>query len=144
MPRISREQIMNESRPARVPVNEANRNKLNVNGLDHENFYYRWVNDNEDRIPMFVAAGYEFVDQNGQPVGDGGVDQSAGKTSKFSKAVGFGVTAYLMRLPKELWIADQKQKEANLREVEADMRKAARQTSDYGKFDADSSRTSRP
>jgi hypothetical protein len=143
MPRVSREQMVEESRPKRVPVNEANRNKLTVNGLDHDNFYYRWVNDTEDRMSIFLQAGYEFVDQNGTPVGDGGVDQSAGKTSKFSKPVGFGVTAYLMRIPRSLWLEDQKRKEDDLKEVEADMKRAAQQNSDYGKFETGSARTNK-
>jgi hypothetical protein len=108
---------------------------LVVKGLDHENFVYRWVNDVGDRLANFVLGWWEFVDQNGQPVGDGGIDNSKGTSSKFTKAVGRGVTAYFMRIPREFWLEDQQKKEAALRETEQSMLAAARKNADYGKVE---------
>lgn len=135
MARISREQMDKDNRPKRVPVSEANRNKLFVAGLDHENFVYRWVNDKESRLSIFQAAGYEFVDQNGNAVGDGGVDNSTGTSSKFTKGVGGGVTAYLMRIPKEFWLGDQAKKEQEIKEKEATMKQDMKKAGDYGKVE---------
>jgi hypothetical protein len=132
MTRVSR----NESgRPKRIPVSEANRDKMTVKGLDHENYVYRWVNDVGDRLATFVLGWWEFVDQNGQPVGDGGIDNSAGTSSKLTKAVGRGVTAYMMRIPREFWLADQKKKEDKLRETEQTMLATAKSHGDYGKVE---------
>jgi len=128
MSRLSREEIVKEDRPARVPVSEANRDKLYVAGLDHENFMYRWVNDSEGRLAAFLAGWWEFVDQNGNPVGT----QSAGTSSKFAKGVGRGVTSYLMRIPKEFWLEDQERKERDLKERENASIAAARRNADYG------------
>ncbi len=135
MTRSSREQIIEAARPARIPVHEANRDKLTIAGLDTENFAYRWVNDVEDRLANFQAAWWEFVDQNGNPVGDEDVNGSAGTSSKFSKGVGGGVIAYLMRIPKELWLEDQAAKERDLKEREADMRRNVKSVGDYGRVE---------
>lgn len=138
MPRATREEQVQETRPVRVPVNEANRNILTVKGLDKDNFYYRWVNDVNDRLAMFVEAGYEFVNKDGNPVGDGGVDNTAGTGSKYSKGVKGGITAYLMRLPKALWLEDQKAKEQRTKELEADMKTNAAKHADYGRLESGS------
>jgi len=135
MARVSREQLEKENRPKRVPVSEANRNKLYVAGLDQENFVYRWVNDKDGRLAIFLGAGYEFVDQNGNAVGDGGVDNSTGTSSKFTKGVGGGVTAYLMRIPRDIWEEDQKTKEKEIKEKEATMKQDMKKASDYGKVE---------
>lgn len=138
MARPSREEQVKENRPNRVPVNEANRNKLVVKGLDRENYYYRWVSDREDRIAIFTQAGYEFVDKNGNPIGDGGVDNTAGPSSKYSKNVGGGLVQYLMRIPLELHKQDQERKQRELLEVEADMKRNAAKNADYGRLESGS------
>jgi len=89
----------------------------------------------EGRLASYIAGWWEFVDQNGNPVGDGGVEQSAGTSSKFSKGVGNGVTAYLMRIPKDFWLDDQIKKEQDLKEREQDMKRSVKQVGDYGKVD---------
>lgn len=135
MSRISREQAEQNSRPKRIPLNEANRDKLVVPGLDNENYMYRWVNDVEGRLAAFLAAWWEFVDQTGAPVGDGGVEQSEGVSSKYVKGVGHATTAHLMRIPKEFWLEDQESKERNLKEQEAEIKRNIRSIGDYGKVD---------
>ena len=133
--RVSREEQVIEVRPARVPVSEANKDKLFVVGLDNKNYMYRWVNDTEDRLATFIAGYWEFVDQNGNPVGNSGSEQSAGTSSKYTKGVGRGVNAYLMRIPMEFWLEDQNEKERKLKETEAASVAAAKRIADYGRLD---------
>lgn len=135
MTRETREQIIAKARPKRVSVYEANRDKLTVQGLDHENFQYRWVNDTENRIQMFLEGGWEFVGANGKKVGDGGVDSTEVRNSALSKGMGSGVVGYLMCIPKELWLEDQarKEKEQNAA-LEADIRRNADKAADYGRL----------
>jgi hypothetical protein len=135
MTRETREQIIAKARPKRVSVYDANRDKPTVTGLDQENFMYRWVNDTEGRISMFVDGGWEFVDGTGKQVGDGGVDSTEVRNSALSKGMGGGVVAYLMRIPKELWLEDQarKEKEQNAA-LEADIRRNADKSADYGRL----------
>jgi len=116
MGRISRS---DEARPARVPV-ASNRAPLVVKGFDHENFVGRWVNDIDDRIATFLAAGYEFVNNEAKKIvaGEPTVDSSTGLDSRVKKPVGRGVTAYLMRIPKKWWEEDQKAKQADIAETE--------------------------
>lgn len=136
MSRVSREEMESKTRPVRVPVNEAQRNKLVVHGLDHDNFAYRWVNDIDDRLAMFSAGGWEFVDKNGAPVGDAdGSEKSAGTSSKFSKGVGRAVTAHLMRIPKEFYLQDQKAKAKTIEETEAEIKRDVKNVGDYGKVE---------
>src|SRR5690348_16758514 len=128
----TRNELKSKVRPDRVPVYEANRNKITVEGLDHENFQYRWVNDVEDRLNVFLGAQWEFVPKEGLQAGDGGVDQSARTTSAMSKGMGGGVVAYLMRIPKDIWLMDQQRKEIeDIAALENDMKRNAREAADY-------------
>lgn len=141
--RETREEMKDKARPKRVPVYEANRNKIVVANLDHQNFQYRWVNDVENRIAMFKEGGWEFVDKNGKAVGDGGIDSSNVVGSALSRGMRSGVTAFLMRIPKELWREDQLRKEReDIAPLEADMRRNAKEASDYGRLDVNSRRSS--
>ncbi len=137
--RESREEIKVKSRPGRISVHEANRNKITVEGLDHENFQYRWVNDTENRLNVFLNADWEFVPKKGLKAGDGGIDMSSRTTSAMSKGMGGGVVAYLMRLPKEVWLADQHRKEVEENAaLEAEIRRKAGNASDYGRLQVNS------
>lgn len=140
--RETREEIKDKARPKRVPVYEANRNKITVTNLDHQNFQYRWVNDIQDRIAMFKEGGWTFVNKDGKAVGDGGVDSSNVSGSALSRGMGGGVTAYLMCIPKELWEEDQQRKEReDIAPLEADIRRKADKASDYGNFKIDSKKS---
>lgn len=123
--RQTREELNKESRPKRVPVHEANRNRLSVKGIDNVNYYHRWVNERDSRIQDFLEGGYEFVVNKSQEVGDGGVDKSHGTSSRIQKGVGGGQVAYLMRIPRELYDEDQAAKMRSIAEAEADMKKSA-------------------
>lgn len=132
--RETREELKDKVRPKRIPVYEANRNKITVADLDHKNFMYRWVNDVENRLQMFLDGGWVFVDKLGKEVGDGGVESSKVVGSALSRGMGGGVNAYLMRIPMELWKQDQDRKEKeDIAALEADMRRTAKNVGDYGK-----------
>lgn len=109
------------TRPKRVPVGQ--KNLLTV--PSREGFVRRWVNDIDDRIERFKAAGYEPVAgdfQGGDPMcGDA---QSVG--SVVTKSVGGGTKAVLMEIPKEYYQEDQDAKQKQVKELEDSMEEQAR------------------
>lgn len=129
MSRVSRK---DEVRPTRVPVS-ANRAPLNVKGFDHQNFQGRWVNDIDDRIAAFLEGGYEFVTKDGNTSVEPTMDATTKLDSRVKKPVGKGVTAYLMRLPKALWLEDQMAKERELQALDRAMKSPGSNGADYGK-----------
>lgn len=130
MSRVSRK---DEVRPVRVPVSSS-RSPLTVKGFDHVNYQGRWVNDVDDRIAEFLEGGYEFVTKDGGSVAEPTIDATTKLDSRVKKPVGNGVVAYLMRLPKELWLQDQQAKEAELKNLDRAMgRPNATNAADYGK-----------
>jgi len=111
-----------EERKARIPVS-ANRSPLKYKGLDIKNFYHRWVLDRDDRIPMFLEAGYEFVNPTGKMVGESTVDSQSQDGSRVSKPAGFGGRRLvLMRIPLKYWEEDQALKAREVDEIEKTMR----------------------
>lgn len=95
-------------RANRVPLGE--RDILTVKGIkDTNDFVYRWVNDRDDRLQKLWDAGYEFVDAEGKIVGDN-VDSGRKAASVMVKDVGQGVKAYLMKQPRDIWLADRKKR----------------------------------
>lgn len=139
--RPTREEMLKTERPDRVPVWEANRNKMIVKGQDNENFYYRWVNEKthrgEEKLQAFLQGGYEFCTrEQGLSIDGPGVDKSDGTDSRISRGVGNGLSAYLMRIPKELWVQDQRRKEETLNKpLEDEMKRKLKEASDYGRAD---------
>jgi hypothetical protein len=134
---MTRQARSEQSRPKRVSVAEQ-RNKLTVYGLDHDNFYYRWVNDIDDRLGTFIRAGYEFV--KGSEVGEVGdptVETSQGTDSRVSKGVGGGTKAFLMKIPREIFNEDQAAKEADILETERAMRRSKNESQHQHAQDAD-------
>jgi len=98
-------------RPRRTPLEAAERNRLVVNGLDEENYTYRWVNDTGERILQLKDRGYEFVNSKGKVVGDMTIDSAKLDSSIVSQRMGGGITAYLMAIPKEYYEEDQAYKQ---------------------------------
>jgi hypothetical protein len=84
-------------RPTRSPIN-GSRDILNVRGQE-EGFHYCWVN--EDNVDRYLDSDYEFVTHE-VIVGDKKIEAAA-MGSKHSKAVGNGVTAYLLRCPNDIF-----------------------------------------
>jgi hypothetical protein len=134
MSRISRQESV---RPTRVPVSSS-RAPLVVKNFDHDNFAGRWVNDVDDRIADFLAGGYEFVHENEKLVaGEKTVDSSSkGLDTRVKKAVGRGVTAYLMKIPIKWYKEDQANKMREVNETERAIttpgRGAVQEGVDYG------------
>ncbi len=118
----------------RIPV-ASNRAPLVYRGLDTKNFYHRWVADKNERIAMFIEAGYEFVKPNkNMVVGDPTVDTTS-VTDRVKKAG--SPPLYLMRQPIEWYNEDQAAKQLAVDELEATMRrpgtgKAVGPDVDYG------------
>lgn len=84
----------------RVPFGGPRR-RLTINDQDPR-YFYRWFNDQEDRIERALAAGYEFVKKGDVVVGDKDVhNQDSDLNSRTSKKLR-NFTVYLMRIPKEL------------------------------------------
>jgi hypothetical protein len=137
---MTRETREEQARPQRVSV-AAQRDKLNVLGLDTKNFYYRWVNDVDDRLLIFRNAGYEFVNKSEvKASGDPTIDTSKGTDSRLRKGVGGGLVAYLMKLPLEIKKEYDAEKDADILETERAMTRiksaanshSAAQEADYG------------
>lgn len=112
------------------------RNKLSVKGKD-PNFVYRIVNDTDDRISQFLEAGYEIVKDTSVQVGDKRVAVPSAEGSPVKVSVGGGTQAFVMRIRKDWYDEDQKAKAEQVNELEATMKREARETSDYGKVKVD-------
>jgi hypothetical protein len=132
--------VIRKERPKRIPLGD--RNKLTVSGItDKDEYMYRWVNDVEDRIMSCFNAGYDFVDKNGKTVGDATVESARGTSSVMSKGVGQGITAFLMKVPKEIWLEDRKRRvDEPTDQLEAGMKQQSEDKSKgfYGKVDVGS------
>jgi len=132
MTRESRDEPVHKTRTAVA----SNRAPLTYRGLDRENFEPRFVLDKDDRIAMFLEAGYEFVKPNGSSVGEKTVETSSGLDSRVSKSTG-GRKLYLMQLPMKFYKEDQLAKQKQIDEMEQSMRprKGESAEADYGKVE---------
>ncbi len=123
-----------EDNPKRTPV-ASNRAPLNYKGVDKDNFHQRWVLDRDDRVAMFLEAGYEFVKRTQKIVGDPTVDSKTLDT-RVSKSSN-GKDLFLMQLPIKFYDDDQKAKQRAVDEIEQSMQrpgkgKAVGSEVDYG------------
>jgi hypothetical protein len=113
----TRKAQIDKQKPKRVPMGR--RQILTVRGLsDQENYHYHFFNDVDDRLYQCLEAGYEFVPKVGLEVGDQTVDSARGTESVIKRGVGGGKTAYLMRIPIELYQEDQAAKQKMVDELE--------------------------
>lgn len=125
-------------RPKRVPV--SGQSRLRVRDQD-PNYTYRIVNANlesdPDRVANLIEQGYEIVPKDvvGQ-VGDKRVDNPSALGSAGQISVGQGTKAIVMRIPKDWYMADQAEKQAEIDKVE----QSAHKNADYGKLEITSSR----
>lgn len=118
-------------RVRRTPVGQ--RNVLTVSDKD-PNFEYRIVNDTGDRVEQFKNAGYEIVSAKDVKIGDRRITAASPEGSMAQVSVGGGVKGIVMRIPKEWYEEDQKQKQNAIAELEASTRDDALKGT-YGKFD---------
>lgn len=109
-------------RVKRTPV--GGRNILTVSGKD-PNFVYRIVNDEDDRITRFKDGGYELVPDETVKVGDNRANAASSMSSMKQLSVGGGKKAYLMRIRKDWYDEDQKEKQKRVDDQEATTKKKA-------------------
>ena len=111
-------------RRKRVPLGTI-RTKLQVEPI--EGYKFRWVNDEENRIPQAEQGGYEFTTYDelaGRPIGQHDTaPTSVEMGSKVSKVVGTQengapLTAYLMKIKQEWYDEDQAEKQKYIDAVE--------------------------
>jgi hypothetical protein len=103
-------------RPVRRPV--SGRNILTVKGKDPA-YEYRIVNDDADRVARFQEGGYELVSDESVKVGDNRVSLPTAEGTVKQMSVGQGRKAFLMRIKKEWYDEDQKEKQKKVDELEA-------------------------
>ena len=127
---MAKSQVVEKQRPKRVPV-AGPRDILAVANQD-PNYVYRWVNDVRGRMQRFLDGGYEVVTQDTE-VGQNAVDRGSQVGSAVTRQVGSGVTAVLMRIPREWYNEDQAAKAAELDALEASMKQQATD-GHYGEF----------
>ena len=129
----TRQEAMDKQKPKRIPLGR--RNVLTVTGLkDQDEFHYHWFNDVGDRLNNCLEAGYEFVLKSGLSAGDTTVESVRSTDSIMKKAVGGNVTAFLMKIPMELYMEDQKAKQKIVDESEAEMKRSKGEGT-YGKVE---------
>ena len=120
------------TRTRRTPIN-GTRNRLNVRG-QKEGFVYRIVNDIEDRVQSLQEMGYEIVTDADCSVGDKRIANPTQEGSPVKVSVGQGIQAYVMRQKKEFFEEDQLAKNARNDELEAQMKRDAKDSGFYGKL----------
>ena len=115
-PAVSSEETTRK--PIRVPIT-GHRDPLQLEGTDPD-FFYRWVKDTAEtgsNILRHTQAGYSFVtDEEGLIIGESTVYKSDNVGTCIRVPAGSGEYLYLMKLPMEWRIEDDK---AKAREVDA-------------------------
>lgn len=97
-----------ESRRERARKNRAIKNKgplyIPQDQLNPD-FVHRIVNDidNGSRVQQMLDLGYEFVSKDDMTIGANDITKPSSQGTNVSRAVGDGVNAFLMRVPKEIY-----------------------------------------
>jgi len=100
-------------RRGRTPLHKQKRIGLKT----EPGYYYRLVTDEGDRIPAFKKAGYELIEaESREGAKDASYDSQIGKYAR--QSVGGGKYGYYMRIPKEQWQEDQKDKQKAIDVIE--------------------------
>jgi hypothetical protein len=110
------------------------RNVLNVAGKD-SNYEYRVVNDVGDRVAEMQERGYEIDSDNKIKVGDRRVANPTASGTPNQVSVGGGTKAFVMRIKKEWYDDDQKEKMKQVDATEQTIRSEASQNGLYGKVE---------
>ena len=85
-------------------------------------FVRRFVNDTGDRIDTFKAAGWNVVDNVSQ-VGDEKIGRALMMGSSANPHVGGGQRAVLMEIPEEYYLEDKARAQAEITQVENEIRR---------------------
>jgi hypothetical protein len=121
-----------KERTRRTPIN-GTRSRLSVRGKE-PGYVYRIVNDTDDRVQSLQEMGYEIVTDSKVSVGDKRIANPTQEGSPIKVSVGQGVNAYVMRQKQEWFDEDQAAKNAKNDELEAQMKREARDAGFYGKL----------
>lgn len=124
--------VKETTRPRRTAIN-GTRNRLNVRGQE-PGYVYRIVNDVDDRVQTLQEMGYEIVTDKGVTVGDKRITNPTQEGSPVKVSVGQGVQAYVMRQKQEFFDEDQLAKQTRNDELEATMKREAKDSGFYGKL----------
>jgi hypothetical protein len=123
-PKLSRLAAAGKNRPKRTPMGQRNRLRFRMD----PNYHYHLFNDVKGgmRIQDALAAGYDFVkvdDRTGVHASEGvaRAEESSQMGANVTHPVGDGVTGYLMRIPKELWLEDRAVRDQEVNEGEKGM-----------------------
>lgn len=108
-----------DDRVERVPVHAGG--KLEYKN-DDPAYVYRMVSDKPGRIEMFLKAGYEFTDANGDRIADKGAAEFSQMDTRESVHGGGGLRMYRMRIRREFYDADQEAKVRAIKQTEEQMR----------------------
>ena len=130
----SSDESVRNDRPKRKSFDEQ-RNTISFKDQD-PNYVYRIFNDTEGRLEKAELAGYEYV-RGDAPVGDPTVDSASALGSVISKPVGGGKTGVLMRIKREWYDEDQKEKRRKIKETEDALSNKAREDGHYGGISID-------
>jgi hypothetical protein len=118
-------------RVKRTPIQ--GRNVLTVTGKDPE-YHYRIVNDDGDRVQMFIDGGYEIESAVNINVGDKSVGKASSEGSKAQVSVGKGIKAFVMKIRKDWFDEDQATKQEAVDNLERTTKQQALDGT-YGKLD---------
>jgi hypothetical protein len=92
--------------------------------LDLDRFTYRWVNDTAGRLKFFYDDHWDVVMQDGSGMAPNATDLGAAVSQVVGvSADGKALSAYLMRKPRTYYDEDQKQKNVDLDEQLAQLRR---------------------
>lgn len=114
-------------RVKRAPIGR--RNVLTVSDKD-PNFVYRIVNDVGDNVARLQEQGYTFAPDSKHTVGDKRVNAISSEGSLKQVSVGQGVKAFVMRIPRDEYMDQQKQKQEYVDQLED----ATKQTALHGTY----------
>lgn len=136
----NRQEQKAQMRPARTT--NGRRNVLTVQGLtDTDQFHYHWFNDVGDNINTRLEEGYVFVDKAGKMVGDKTAESARGTDSLMKKGVGLGTTAYLMRIPIDIYMQyKEEERQNNVKALEDEIQRRVREKGAYGSIDVTNKR----
>jgi hypothetical protein len=118
-------------RVKRTPI--TTRNVLTVEGKDPE-YHYRIVNDDGNRVQMFINAGYEIESAANIQVGDKRVGQATPEGTKAQVVVGQNQKAFVMKIHKDYFEEDQAAKQDKVTSLESSTKQKALDGT-YGKLD---------
>ena len=111
-------QVNKEQSRKRIPL--GTRNVLTA--PKKNGFVRRFVNDTGDRIDTFKAAGWNVVDNVSQ-VGDEKIGRALMMGSSANPHVGGGQRAVLMEIPEEYYLEDKARAQAEITQVENEIRR---------------------